>query len=167
MFLDVIFLAHSGHFILPISMLVYNFLLVRRMSWCYALRMSVVDDATLQMSFVDVYVVDDAIRYKCRGRRQLHTHTTSQALEVLVRWYAAKNSHRQDPQHTWRTLWLNMCKWAQFWRVEESYCDWPMSSPTRLLTNVVSLFLAFVARFWNCDNETSASVGISNLYCLQ
>ena len=89
-----------------------------------------------------------------------HTHTTSQALEVLVRWYAAKNSHRQDPQHTWRTLWLNMCKWAQFWRVEESYCDWPMSSPTRLLTNVVSLFLAFVARFWNCDNETSASVGI-------
>ena len=37
--------------------------------------MSVVDDATLQMSFVDVYVVDDAIRYRCLGRRQLHTHT--------------------------------------------------------------------------------------------
>lgn len=74
-FLDVIFLAHSGHFILPISMLVYNFLLVRRMSWCYALRMSVVDDAMLQMSFVDVYVIDDAIRYRCLGRRQLHTHT--------------------------------------------------------------------------------------------
>ena len=37
--------------------------------------MSVVDDATLQMSFVDVYVVDDAIRYKFLGRRQLPTHT--------------------------------------------------------------------------------------------
>ena len=37
--------------------------------------MSVVDDATLQMSFVDVYAVDDAIRYKFLGRRQLPTHT--------------------------------------------------------------------------------------------
>ena len=137
--------------------------------WCYAKDVFCWWCYTIGRCF-SLMCLSLMMLYRClRRRRHLHTHThtktvdkTSKGLGVPGRSCVARNSHNQHPERIFVVENLKCANYRSF-KGLKSYCDWPYHHRHGLLHGLTTLFLAFVVRFWNFDNEASASFGTDPL----